>query len=493
MTLPSNRWLRRKAASIARKSDMAKYYDDPVGFCREQLHIEPTEAQREILEAAAASDRVAVRSGQKTGKTFCIAVLALWFLATRGPGARVVVLASTYHQLKKTLWKEVRAQASRAAKILGGPANPALDPGTGIHFADDRELYGLSPRDQEALAGISGPEILFLVDEASGFPDELFEVILGNSAGKAKIVATSNPTKTSGWFFDIFRRALSGWVRIRLNSEDTPNVKAGKRLIRGLATLEWVKELRELCGKRFADHPLYRVRVLGEFPDQSSLSVIRLSDVDAAKERWDERGHTLYRDHRLVVGVDVARYGDDSSVIQGRRGPHTYAPEAHANLDGPQLAAEVMRYIDRLKHLDEGIRPGSPRPLVNVDVIGVGASVYDALTPMHSIEVNAINVAERSDDAERWPRLRDQLWDAASDWLHEGGTLPADAHALESELLAPEYAIDPRGRKVVEPKEKTKKRLDGRSPDHGDAFVLCLYEGSRGASDGPVWIPALAG
>jgi hypothetical protein len=158
-----------------------------------------------------------------------------------------VLTAPTFHQVKDILWRELRFWYPRVQAELGGEELPK-DPATGLHLPGGAEIVGISTKAPENLAGISGANLLFIVDEASGFPDELYEVIKGNSAGGAKIVAISNPTRTVGWFYQGFRRGTYDlrpandngipshrWRLLHISSEETPNVLANAELVPGLA------------------------------------------------------------------------------------------------------------------------------------------------------------------------------------------------------------------------------------------------------------------
>ena len=467
-----------------RKSeDFSAYYDDPVGFAIEVLGIKPWSRQIEILRACATTLWVAVRSGQKTGKSMTAVIVAIWFAATR-PNARVILSAPTYRQVKRILWKELRNVYPRVRRRLGGNILPKL-PETAIELANGSEIWGLSADSPEGVQGISGADVLYIIDESSGYPDSLFEAIIGNTAGRAHIFAITNPTQTSGWFFRIFRTRSADWARIHISSLESPNFAAGKIVMKGMAEPDWLGRLQRMCGQDFESHPMYQVRALGQFPDQSTKSIVAFSALDRARARYDSDLNSLEDHHpgldarrrpRLIVGVDPARYGDDKFTIIARRGSKHYPPAAHKFLNGSDGAAAVRDYIRPLLEHGEGITPGSPKPRVNVDVIGIGSSVVDFLKLRGDVEVCGINVSMDSDDKEEFPNLRSQLWFAARDHMNTSDAMLPEHDELEADLLAPEYKIDTKGRRRAEPKDDTKKRL-GRSPDYGDAFCLSLYEG----------------
>lgn len=450
--------------ALSAKRLIARWHDDPVAFATEALGVTPWDRQADLLRAVAAHDRVAVRSGHKVGKSTSAAILALWFALTR-KDARVIMTSSSYRQVRSILWKELRRLHSSARVPIGGQI--ALDPETGLQFADGREVVGFSTNEPEKMAGTSGANLLFIVDEASGVPEEIFEAIEGNRAGGARLLLLSNPTRTSGTFYEAFHGKRDFWHTIHISSEDSPNVREGKIVIPGLATREWVTEKRKEWGEGSL---LYAVRCRGDFPRQDERSLIGLGDVEAAQARYAGADRT----GALNVGVDAARFGSDDTAIAAIRGNVLLPIRTLSSMDGPSVAGKVMEVVRELR------KPGE-RPSVKVDVIGIGASVYDALRVYsNEIDVIPVNASSASTvEVEGRPAygcLRDQLWVDIRDWLRSGGAIPDDAK-LESELVGTQYGYDMRGRLKVESKDSMKKRL-GRSPDRADALALAIHQPS---------------
>ena len=411
------------------------------------------------MQAVAEHPRVAVRAGHKVSKSHSAACIAHWWIATR-PKAMVVMTSSSARQVEEILWKEFRA-VYFASKVKLGP-EPAHKPSTGYRLADGRAVIGFSTDKPERMAGISGANVLFIIDEASGVPEEIFEAVEGNRAGGARVLLLGNPTQTSGTFFEAFGTKSSFWKTLHVSSEESPNVRAGKVVVPGLATLEWIEEKREEWGE---DSPIFAVRVRGNFPTQASDSVVGLGYVLAAVERWKESQDE--GEGRLHLGVDPARFGDDEAVVAPRRGLRAYEMHTFQGLDGRQLAGEVRRIARELRNSVDEI------PVVKVDEIGIGASVVDHLQGCADIELIPVNVAEVA-TAEGYHLLRDQIWFGVANWLKAGGAIPDDGK-LTGDLVAPRYGFDARGRQQVEPKAETKKRLK-RSPDRADALGLAIYE-----------------
>lgn len=436
----------------------SKYCDDPVGFARNVLRFDPWERQGELLKAAAEHPRVACRSGHKTGKSASAGCLALWWVCTR-PRGLVVLTSSSFDQISSILWPEIRKLYQQAGgdAVLGGQIYK--DPGSGLQFSDGRWIYGRSTNKSERMAGISGSELLFIIDEASGIEESIFEAIEGNRAGGARAVLLGNPTQTSGEFYAAFHEKRQFYHTVHISSEETPNVKAGKMLIPGLATADWVAEKLVEWGR---DSPLFDVRVAGNFPCQGPDTIIGLALVESAAERWKN----TEGEGRLEIGVDVARFGDDESVVQPVRGLKALEPTMIQSMDTVFVAGKVLEIAHKLRKPNEV-------PRIKVDGIGIGAGVVDMLRQSKDVEVAEVNVSESAYNDD-YANLRSELWFGARDWLKSGGAIPPNAEKLKGELVAPKYGFTPRGKIVVEPKDQIKKRLK-RSPDCADALCLAVH------------------
>jgi hypothetical protein len=425
---------------------------------------------------------VAVRSGHKVGKSTSAVILALWWVCTR-PRARVIMTSSTGRQVRAILWKELRRVYSSTRAKLGGELHKVPD--AGLQYEDGREVVGFSTNEPEKMAGFSGPNILFILDEASGIPADIFEAIEGNRAGGARLVMFSNPTQTVGEFYEAFHSKRHLYRCIRVSSEETPNAQGDGLPIPGLATKAWIEEKKEEWGE---DSPIYAVRVRGDFPRSGTNNVVSIVLLEQAVERWrslhdedldDEERYQFPApdDEGLHLGVDVAREGDDESAVAPRRGFEMLPLRTFRGLDGPDLAGKVLEIALELR------RPGE-KVFAKVDVIGVGSSCFDALRRIAKepgrdwLVIVPVNVAEAATiepkkDDPGYYNLRTQLWFLLLAWLKAGGVLPDDGK-LAGELAAPTYGFDLRGRRQLESKNDTKKRL-GRSPDRADAVVLAIY------------------
>lgn len=463
---------------------LEQYRDDPERFAEEVLGVRLWRKQRELLRAVVGNRRIAVRAGHKVSKSFTEAIIALWWVKTR-PRASVIVTATKDKQIREIFWAEVTAlykAAARRGHHLGGDLHETAY--TGLRYGDGRKVIGIVAKDEHGWGGFSGTDVLFIVDEASGVAEGVFKSMIANTAGGGKIIALGNPLAPTGYFFAMFSASSDGWYPVHISSEDSPNVTGAEPPLPGLATQEWIDEMRRDCGPAWKESAEYQRRVLGIFPTFDPLAVIPMAYIDEAEERWQSMPDVGVLD----VGVDVAYTGDDESVIITKRNqrvsPHIVTVR---KMDPVEVANQVLLLLfGRAGEKNGGIVRRAPngdpleRPRVKVDTIGIGAGVVAILKRNPLIDVFAVNVAERATaepkpGQSRYHRLRDQLWYAARDFLKGGGALPPKQTKLRADLLAPKSNVNAEGHIVVESKADIKKRL-GRSPDLGDALCMCVYD-----------------
>lgn len=423
----------------------------PAQFAIEALGVEPEAWQLEAGEALATKRRVSIRSGHGVGKSAFMAWVVLWFMSTHFP-CKIPCTAPTSHQLSDILWAEI-AKWHRALK----ERMPAL----GNEFEWTAEKFYLKthpnesfavartsrPENPEALQGFHSDNIIFLIDEASGVPDEVYQVAEGAlSSTGAYVVMAGNPTRTQGYFYDSHHRMRGSWVSLHVNGE------AVKRVAK-----QFIEDMAKKYG---AESSIYKIRVKGEFA--SSLDgVIGLDIIEPAKTR-DIRPHGPIR-----WGVDVARFGDDLTALCKRHG--NTMPEkikVWGGKDTMQTAGLIKLEYDAAK-----IKPEA----ICIDVIGLGAGVVDRCKELN-LPVIGVNVAESPAVQDQFMRLRDELWFAARDWFHGRDVRLADDEDLIGELTLPTFKVLSTGKKQVESKDEIKKRA--ASPDRADAFCLTFASGA---------------
>ncbi|MCI0864499.1 MAG: hypothetical protein J4N69_09710, partial [Chloroflexi bacterium] len=281
-----------------------------------------------------------------------------------------------------------------------------------------------------------------------------------------------NPTTVTGAFRRAFYEERQLYHNITISALDSPNVQAGKTVVPGLTSARWVEERRETWGE---DNPIYRARVLGEFPDQAEDTLIGLSDVEAAAQRWkaekegvagETEGETIDIPGEVVLAVDVARFGSDRSVILRRQGSRVLEIRTFRDMDTMQLAGWVAA----------AIRETSPER-VCVDEIGVGAGVVDRLKEQGH-PVKGINVARRARQERLFANVRAEGYWRLKELFATGEISIPDDHQLMGELAALRYSFDSQGRVLMESKEAMRQR-GLPSPDKADALMLAFLESAN--------------
>ncbi len=457
---------RRKQLLVVARAFIRKYRNDPVAFARDILGVRLWSKQAEILRLAAKHNRVSISSGHKIGKSKAGACLAIWFFVTR-PGARVILFAPSFRQINEILWREIKDTLAHAKVKLD--VEVFANPDKGIVARDGRQIFGFSTDSQERVAGLSG-NILYLLDEASGIPDEVHRVASTNPGGL--VVMLSNPTRNAGTFFDSHHQGAieNGgiWATLRVSSEEAAAENTpipgfpGRYKFKYLANDQWIAERKLEFGE---DSPHYDIRVRGIFARQSDRSVIPAEVVDDAAARWSD----VPQEGRLTVGADVAGYGSDDTAIIARRGFWTSEPFVVHGYDAVEVANEIRKVCKLYQRRGE-------RPLIRIDASnGYGAGPAAILSRDDDKDVERVEFQSASRD-KHYERLRDHAWHVMRDWLRAGGAIAPDPQ-LKSDLKRPTYDILENGKIKVESKRELKKK--GRSPDRADALALAVFDPPR--------------
>jgi phage terminase large subunit len=477
-----------------------RFQDDPAGFFYFILGLELWDKQIEMVDGVRDHDFFACSSGRRIGKSAVLAGLALWFYCSF-PRARCFIFAPTDHQLQNIVWRELRmrlqdsgvcvackkanaqlpahertkAPCPHSAKIDGVLAQRATG---GLHSDDFREITGVTARTLTTAAGLAGEHMLFLCEEASGIAQEIFDAIKGNMAGGARLALFGNPTRNDGEMYDAFYAKGSpysearGGKTMRVSSADSPNVKAGEKLIPGLATKEWIRDRAEEWGKESA---LFKVHVLGEHALGEDGRLIPISLIAEANARWEDADDS----GPLHIGLDPAGASGvgDETAAAARRSQRIVEVTTRRGLDDDGHLDLVLDLVRR-----HG-RPGEVAT-VNVDQEGVGSAVVARLRQYESSNPGVIRVFgfKSSHNARRKPqiydRLRDEIGAVFAAWLRGGGALPEDVK-LAAELHALEMKtklVGSKGERAkLTPKADLQKLLK-RSPDRYDACALSAWE-----------------
>ena len=453
---------------------------DPAWWVREVLGHDPWAQQVAILESVRDNRETAVKSCHGIGKSHVAAATALWWLYCH-PGSLVLTTAPTDRQVRGILWKEIRTAHQRARWPLGGSLLSQE-----LKLADDWFALGFTAPeyDPDRFQGWHSLYTLVVIDEASGVSDEINDAIDGVlTADESRLLMIGNPTNPSGRFAKAFK--TPGIAKVSVSAFDTPNftafgiteddVAAGtwQAKVPGplprpyLVTPRWVADRYQRWGPASS---MYGAKVRAEFPSAGTDTLIPLHWIEAAVER------PLERTAPCELGVDVARYGSDETVITARWGPVARTLRVIPVSDTMAVAGAVV-----LALRETGAR------VAKIDAVGIGAGVYDRLAELGE-PVEEMQSGARAHDPERFANSRAEWYWGLRERFEAGDIDLEDDEVLVSQLADLRYKVNSRGQILIESKDDMKKRGVG-SPDRADTLMLAF---ALGVDHDTVQIPASA-
>ncbi len=441
---------------------LKEWRKSPLLFVNDCIDVTPTDQQAQALRRFAKTRRMSIRSGHGTGKDATASWLILWFMSTR-PYPKVVCTAPTARQLSDILWSELSKwlRNSRLSEEF------ILQKDKMFHKDSPKEWWcrAVSPsvkaskeEQAETLAGFHGDHLLIIADEASGIPDPVYIPLEGAMTQEDnRVLLIGNMTKNTGYFYDThFHPGISHrWQTLHWDSRKSTNVGG-----------DYVDYMLTKYGE---ESNVFRIRVAGEPPLEDERTLIPLAwaiqCIDNPVETSEEE--------LLYLGVDVARYGEDRSVVLPRRGLSIYPWDEFQGMNTMDLANIVLATFR------ENQASG-----IGIDAIGIGAGVADYLyrKPGGRDFCFEVNVSESSSDPKQYHRLRDELWlmmrEKCMKMLYSFPGATAGERTMSdelcNELASPTYEFNNSGAYVVESKKKMKIR-GIPSPNIADALGLTEY------------------
>lgn len=432
-----------------------------------ERHKGPRKWQREVLRDIKAhieknnslTDyevmRLAVASGRGIGKSALVSWIVLWMVTTR-LGSSVIVSANSEAQLRSITWSEItkwlamminshwwEISATRVApaKWLTELVERDLKKGTRYWGVEGR-LW--SEENPDAYAGLHNSDgVLLIFDEASGIPDSIWDVAQGfftENTPHRFWAAFSNPRRNTGYFFECFHAKRDFWASRQVDArtvEDTDK--------------QVYRQIIEEYGK---DSSQARVEVYGEFPSSGDDQFINPSIVADAAARPKYKDETA----PIVIGVDPARGGADSTVIAVRQGRDLIALHRYQGEDTMTIVGRVIDAIEEYKPT-----------LVVLDEGGLGYGILDRLHEQRYKVVRGVNFGWKAKNPIMYGNKRAELWGAMKDWL-KTASIPSD-RALKADLTGPTLKPNSSGTIFLEGKKEMKAR-GLASPDAADALAV---------------------
>lgn len=446
-------------AKINPADKFREWRERPDTMVRELFGVEPDPWQLDVLQAFPSSPRVALAACKGPGKTAVLAWLGWNFLLTR-PYPKCAATSISGDNLRDNLWTEMAKWMQRAL-LLQGMFTWTKER---IFANENPEQWWMSARTYAAsgdatqqantLAGLHADYILFLIDESGGMTDAVMvsaDAAL-SSCIEGHIVQAGNPTQLSGPLYRAAQNENKLWhvTHITAHPDDpkrTPRVSK-----------EWAKQFMAEWGE---DSDWTRVTVYGLFPRSSFNALIGRDEVLAAMKRY-------YREWQIgrvpkIMGVDVARYGDDASAIAKRMGIQAFPFATRRGMNSTEGAAMVNR---------EWIEWGADGVFID-DTGGFGSGWIDQLALLGRRPIG-VHFAAQAHEKMRYENKRAEMYQDMVDWIKQGGALPDDRDLLE-DLTNTTYSA-PKGVLILEPKALIKAKQIGRSPDKADALALTFAE-----------------
>ena len=455
------------APALRIAEDIQRFYADPLGFVMYaypwgqpgmlEKHPGPDTWQRDFLielgkqvkqrrfdgSTPVMPIRTVTASGHGVGKSVISAWLTHWIMSTR-PRSRGTVTANTFTQLATKTWAAVqtwgRLLINREWFQFGAES---------MYFRGLKDSWAVTAQscreeNSEAFAGqhAADSSSFYIFDEASAIPEKIFEVAEGGlTDGESFIFLFGNPTRNTGRFQRVmFGSERERWSRFSVDSRDSRF--ANKELI-----AQWAADYGE-------DSDFFRVRVRGECPRAGSSQLIP-NDVVEACRKYQAVG---YERMAKILAVDVARFGDDRTVIGMRQGRKFEILRKYRGLDTVQTAEHTIALIQQLE----------PDATV-IDGDGLGAGVVDQVKS-RGYQPHEFHGGGRAVDGDKYFNRRAEVWGLMGDWLAAGAEIP-DEPEMAVDLTGPQYGYSNKSQIQLEKKEDMKAR-GLASPDLGDVLAM---------------------
>lgn len=419
-----------------------RYKDDPVLFAKEILLIKPDANQRAILNTLRDNPLVAVSSGRGIGKTWVIGIASLWFMTTR-PGAKILALANTAQQSASVLWPPLCTMLSKSLISEWFEYSTEM-----IYFKGDRDSSFIkrvtwSENSIESVSGFHSTHLLYVLDEASKMPSSLIENLYAScTETDNRMLLTSNPTRNSGYFFDVFSDSMY-WKTICIDSRNSDHTDKNK--------------IAELVDKYGEDSDVVRVQVRGLFPLVSSSTIISTSLLNESFNKASD----LRATDSVSIGVDIGG-GSDPTCWVVRKGRVIV-----------ELRKEYTEEDEKIMSVTQSLAEKHGAMRIQIDSTGVGHFIPGRLRKYlpPQVVITGINFSEKSPDPD-CANMRAFMYRRIRDWMTAGGSISGH-HAIRDQLQATEYFYDKNGKIQLRPKTDIVEAV-GHSPDEADALALSV-------------------
>ena len=440
---------------------MSQYIWNPMKFACDQLGAEYQVWQDEAWDTLLDKQFLAVRSGNGPGKTCFLALSIIWFLMTKRM-AKIPCTAVSLQQLETQLWSELYMwiSSSELAKtfLFWSSKYVRVRGYEGAWYAVARTAMNSKGAVNEALQGFHAPYLLYVVDEASGVPDKAIDSLESAATNVGAYgVLCSNPTRTSGVFFNAFHKDRDLWANYHVTMEKAARV---------------TDKFRERMKKKYGgeDTNGFKIRVLGEWPSEEYMGLVTRAEYEAVQVRYPKE-YSFSSSCWLSIDPAGSEPEADATTFGIRAGNIIVDIQTCHTLSIPEIATRAIELIEKYDPL-----------AVYIDTIGIGAGLADVLDSLletrgSKIRVTRVHAGSSALDNSQFFNKRAELYWRGSEAIRRGTIeIAADLPWLEEDLvdLRKEYTMNTQKLKI-ESKPIFRTRNEGRSSDFGDAFAMLFY------------------
>ncbi len=473
------------------------YQGRPISFIRDILGVNLTPDQQrmcvilENLDGKNPSMAASVVSSHNVGKTFLAACFMLYKLYCYNY-ALVLFTAPTFRQVQSAAFNTIREITPFPGDLVGSSA-------TQVRIADKWFALGFTGSSTDAIAGLHpSPRSegnLIVVDEASGIEQDIWDALDGIYSENFSYLAIGNPLRTNCPWYTVNQTAR--FRTMHISALNHPNIileLSGKppaypnaiRLSSLLDIIEkWCKpvqpgdaqdssifEFPPGSGIYYKANNLFLTRFMGQWPITGADSLFELDALEAIAENEpsgdDEAG-------QITLGVDIARFGADFTVIVIRLDNDVIVHDRRNGLGTTEVTGLVVHYLNQI----ESTYGRDPYEIpIMLDDTGIGGAVVDQLSEAGYVAIG-VNFAEKATDPDKYVNARSEMYFNLADIINSGVVSTKLLNTMSStlfiaQLTSTQYGYDIKGRYQLESKKLFKKRTS-ISPDDGDALALCFY------------------
>lgn len=455
--------MRAASAELEQAALNERYKTDIALWAKDKLGYTLWSKQIEIANALLKYRRVAVKSGHGVGKSFVASIIIAWWVDTRKNVDSLAVSTAPVQDQLSIIWGYLRDHHNKGN--LTGRITLEND-WRGDDESSRAEGRKPSNTNQHAFQGRHRRQgVLAVMDESCGIPETIFTGVSAITTGKYDMaLAIGNPDDINTPFGNIWKNNSQTWHKMTLNSYDSPNITGEpfpEEDSGGLVTREWIETMKLEWGE---DSPMFKSKVLGEFSESSTSTLFTVGTLSIG--RYTELD--IKQESKPRLGVDVARMGDDSTVVYKFQDGVLRFLAKWSKTDTVETANRIVQ----LAFEEDACE-------VRIDGVGLGAGVYDQVAARSEGRFETIGIIGNaaSSDIDKWINTRAEMYDEVRRRMFQGQIdMDGEDVPLNKELGSLEYHFkNSRSSLQIASKEEIRKKT-GKSPDFADAAMYAAMD-----------------